>query len=118
MALHVFGIPNCGTVRKARNWMDERDVNYTFTNFRADSPSLSQVAHWVEALGAKAMRNTSGGSYRALPVEKTDWDVARWTQEFAADPMLIKRPLIERDGVPVLVRFRASDELLTQWLIA
>ena len=118
MALHVFGIPNCGTVRKARKWMDARGIEHTFTNFRTDTPTPDQVAQWVDVLGAKAMRNTSGGSYRALPNEKADWDDARWTQAFAEDPMLIKRPLIERDGVPVIVGFRASDELLTQWLIA
>ena len=60
----------------------------------------------MAAFGAKAMRNTSGGAYRALGDEKKTWSDARWQEAFAADPMLIKRPIVEKDGVPVAVGFR------------
>ena len=115
--LTVYGIPNCGTVKKARRWMDEREAAHTFVDFRATPPSRGQVEGWVEALGAKAMRNTSGGSYRALPPEKQDWDDARWVEAFAADPMLIKRPIIERDGTAVQVGFRGSEDALAATLL-
>ena len=114
----VYGIPNCGTVKKARAWLDSRGVVHSFVDFRATPPSGDQVASWVAALGARAMRNTSGGSYRSLPPEKSEWDDARWTQAFQADPMLIKRPIIEREGVAVQVGFRGTDEQHEQRLLA
>lgn len=113
----VYGIPNCGTVKKARKWLDARDVGHEFVDFRKTPPSRERVEAWVAALGAKKMRNTSGGSYRALPAEKADWDDTRWTAEFFADPMLVKRPVIERDGAPVQVGFRGSDEDLAAVLL-
>lgn len=115
--LTVYGIPNCGTVKKARSWLDARGAAHTFVDFRATAPDRRQVEAWVSALGARAMRNTSGGSYRALPEDKQDWDDARWTDAFTADPMLIKRPVIERNGSAVQVGFRGSDEELAATLL-
>ena len=37
---------------------------------------------------------------------------AAYRKAFAADPMLLKRPVVERDGEPVLVGFRGSDDAL------
>ena len=70
-----------------------------------------------EALGAKAMRNTSGGSYRALPAEKKTWSDARWKAEFVKDVMLIKRPILEKDGVAVKVGFRGTDDEIASVLL-
>lgn len=116
MALKLYGIPSCGTVMKARRWLDERGVPYEFIDFRTTPPSREQVERWVASFGAKAMRNTSGGAYRALGPEKKTWTDEHWTEAFAADPMLIKRPIIERDGQPVQVGFRGSDEQIAQTL--
>ena len=49
---------------------------------------------------------------------QSEWDDARWTQAFQADPMLIKRPIIEREGVAVQVGFRGTDEQHEQRLLA
>lgn len=106
MALTVYGIPSCGTVKKARAFLEEEELPHTFVDLRATPPPKEQLARWVAAFGTRALRNTSGGSYRALPAEKDSWSDEEWTARFATDPMLIKRPVIERDDVPVLVGFR------------
>lgn len=109
MALTIYGIPSCGTVKKARAWLDAAGLPHTFVDFRATPPSAEQVAAWVTALGARAMKNTSGGSYRALGPEKEGWTDARWREAFVADPMLIRRPVVEVDGRPVLVGWNLGD---------
>jgi arsenate reductase len=111
--LTVYGIPTCATVQKARSWLHEHGIAHTFVDYRQTPPSPERVAHWVRALGASALRNTSGGSYRALGPEKDGWDDAAWIAAFSSDPMLIKRPVIERDGVPVQVGFRGPGPGLT-----
>jgi arsenate reductase len=105
LAITVYGIPTCGTVKKARAWLDRHGVAHAWVDFRATPPEPARVARWVRALGAGPLRNTSGGAYRALGDEKAGWDDARWTAAFQADPMLIKRPVVEIDGEPVLVGF-------------
>ncbi len=105
----VYGIPNCDTVKKARRWLDARGVEHQFVDFRKNPVPAQTVGSWVSSLGSKAMKNTSGGSYRALGDEKKTWDDDAWAAAFAKDPMLIKRPLIERDGVAVQAGFRGTD---------
>lgn len=115
--LTVYGIPTCGTVKKARAWLDAAGAAYTFVDLRATPPGADAVASWVAAFGTRALRNTSGGSYRALGAEKNSWDDAAWTAAFAADPMLIKRPVVERDGAPALVGFAADEAELRRRLL-
>jgi arsenate reductase len=116
MAFTVYGIAACSTVRKARVWLEARGEAHDFVDFRATPPSAERVAAWVEAFGTKAMRNTSGGSYRALDETKKTWSDARWLEAFCADPMLIKRPIIERDATPLKVGFRGADAELSEVL--
>lgn len=121
MALTVYGIPTCGTVKKARAWLDQHDFTHTFVDLRQQTPTRATVASWVAAFGAKALRNTSGGAYRSLGPEKDTWSDEAWVDAFTADPMLIKRPVITRANPPhadrpLLVGFRdptAAKEALT-----
>lgn len=108
MKLQVFGIPACGTCRKARAWLSERGLDHKFVDLRESPPTKSRVGRWRKAFGAKAMRNTSGGSYRALGPERESWSDARWEEAYAADPMLIRRPVLEIDGSPVAIGFSAA----------
>lgn len=105
----VWGIPSCGTVKKARVFLDELGVQYRFADLRATPPTRAQVERWVSAFGTQAMKNTSGGSYRALPADKDAWSDAQWIAAFVSDPMLIKRPVIERADAPVVVGFRVDE---------
>ena len=109
MALTVHGIPTCGTVKKARAWLDARDIPHTWVDLRTSPPSADRVKGWATAFGTRAMRNTSGGSYRALGPEKDTWTDDQWVAAFVADPMLLKRPVIERDGAPAVVGFNLPE---------
>jgi arsenate reductase len=110
----VYGIPTCGTVKKARAALDDANAAHSFVDFRQTPPSAAQVATWVKTFGVAALKNTSGGSYRALGAEKDSWSDAAWTQAFQADPMLIKRPVVEVGGVPVVVGFRGDVSVITR----
>lgn len=109
MTIQVFGIPNCGTCKKALKWLEENKIPYEFINTRENPPSKNMIELWVNSLSAKPMRNTSGKSYRALGEERSSWSDERWTEEFSKDMMLLKRPLFVKDGEAVLVGFRGSD---------
>lgn len=116
MPIQVYGIPNCGTCKKACQWLESRKIEYDFINTKEQPPSRDTIADWVESLGNKPMRNTSGQSYRSLGAEKDGWEDQEWIDAFAQDAMLLKRPLFVRDGKAVLVGFRAKEEVLLQAL--
>ena len=117
MSIKVYGIPNCGTCKKAFKWLEENSVAYEFINTTEHTPTQEEIAAWVSSLGAKPMRNTSGKSYRALGEEKKIWDDERWSEEFSKDVMLLKRPLFVKDGQAVLVGLRAKEEELQAKLV-
>jgi arsenate reductase len=105
----VYGIPACGTCRKARAWLESREIDHDWVDLRESPPSRARIRRWMKAFGFRPMRNTSGGSYRALGPERDGWGDREWEEAFAADPMLLKRPVLEIDGAPVRVGFRTGD---------
>ena len=117
MSLKVYGIPNCGTCKKAIAWLQENKIEHQFINTKEQPPSKSAIANWVATLGNKPMRNTSGKSYRALAEDKKAWTDEQWIEAFAEDAMLLKRPLFTKDDRAVLVGFRASETELKEKLV-
>ncbi len=113
---HVYGIPTCSTCKKALKWLDEQSYAYVFINTKEAPPSRDMIQAWVAVLGSKPMRNTSGHAYRALGPDKANWADAQWVEAFAADAMLLKRPLFVRDGQAVMVGFRGTDAELQSHL--
>ena len=109
MSLIVYGIPTCSTVTTARRWLTAHGFEHEFVDFRAHPPDRAAVASWVRQFGAQAMKNTSGGAYRELGAEKDRWTEEQWTEAFFANPMLIRRPLVTRDGAPILVGWKYGE---------
>lgn len=116
MSLKVYGIPNCGTCKKALKWLDEQQIEYEFINTKENSPTKEMLENWIDSLGSKSMRNTSGYSYRALGEEKKTWSDKQWIEAFSQDAMLIKRPLFVKNDEAVLVGFRSNEEVKKQKL--
>lgn len=98
-------------------WLADHGVDYVFINTKEESPTPTQLSDWVNQLGAKSMRNTSGKSYRALGEERNRWTEEQWVDAFSKDAMLLKRPLFVKDGTAVLVGFKASDAILQEKLM-
>ena len=105
-SIQVYGIPTCGTCKKALQWLDLQQISYEFINTKEQPPSTEQIANWVKVLGDKSMRNTSGQSYRALDEIKDTWSEAEWVTAFSDDVMLLKRPIFVKDGIVIAVGFR------------
>ncbi|NJL82490.1 MAG: Spx/MgsR family RNA polymerase-binding regulatory protein [Chloroflexaceae bacterium] len=109
MSIQVYGIPNCGTCRKALQWLDANGATYEFINLKEIPPDRETIAGWITTLTAKPLRNTSGISYRNLGEEKQTWTDEQWLDAFAQDAMLLKRPIFVKAGVAVLTGFRAKE---------
>ncbi len=112
MSLQVYGIPNCGTCKKAFKWLQDNGVDYEFIDTKDNPPLRELIQNWVDVLGAKPMRNTSSQSYRALGDEKQTWTDEQWVEAFAKDAMLLKRPLFVKDGTAVVVGFREKEDVI------
>ena len=116
MSIQVYGIPNCGTCKKAFKWLEDSEITYEFINTKENPPTRETIEKWVNSLGFLPMRNTSGQSYRALGNERKDWTNIEWIEAFAKDAMLLKRPLFVKDGTAVLVGFRETADVMREKL--
>ena len=116
MNIRVYGIPNCGTCKKAVQWLEDNQIEYEFVDTKKQPPSKEEITSWVKDLGFKPMRNTSGKSYRALGDVRNSWDDNQWIEAFSKDAMLLKRPLFVVNDEAVLTGFRASETELKEKL--
>lgn len=95
----LYGIPNCDTVKKARNWLERSGVNYDFHDFKQAGPSNKQLNAWVKTLGWEKLLNKRSTSWRNLSdKDKESLNQANAIKIMLAQPTIIKRPLLDING--------------------
>ena len=101
MALTLYGIPNCDTVKKARTWLDAAGVPHIFHDFRKDGLEAAKLQSWIDAIGWETLLNKNGTTFRKLPdTDKAGLDAAKAKALMLGQPAMIKRPVVEAaDGV-------------------
>lgn len=109
MSLAFYGIPNCDTVKKARNWLEDNGIAYTFHDYKKEGADSARLTRWAGMVGWEKLLNRAGTTFRKLDdADKTDIDEAKAIGLMAANPSLIKRPVVEVPG-GVLVGFKADE---------
>lgn len=105
----LYGISNCDTIRKARKWLQERDIEYTFHDFRKDGLNPVQLRAWVAELGWEALLNKRGTTWRKLPEQtRATMDETLALAVMEDQPAIIKRPLLATSG-QLVVGFSAKQ---------
>ena len=101
----IYGLKNCDSCRKARDWMDDTGLAFRFHDLRADGLPDGAVAKWSAAAGWEALLNRRSTTWRGLDkADQADLDAEKARQLMESHPTLIKRPVIEAGG-SVLVGF-------------
>lgn len=66
----VYGIKNCDTVKKARKWLEQRDIAHQFHDFRADGIAASEIESWFGRGAPVALVNKRSTSWKQLDAEQ------------------------------------------------
>ncbi|MDH5491617.1 MAG: Spx/MgsR family RNA polymerase-binding regulatory protein [Myxococcales bacterium] len=111
MPIRVYHYPRCSTCKKALRWLEGEGIEAQAIHIVESPPSKALLRRVLRGSGLplRKLFNTSGGSYREggwrdrLP----QLSEAEALEALAADPMLIKRPLVEGEGIH-LVGFDAA----------
>ncbi len=99
MLIKIFGIPNCNTVKKARDWLTSNNIPYEFVDFKKQIPTEPQVQGWLARVELDQLINRKGTTWRSL---SEDQQKLAQTQAGAialmlSKPSVIKRPVLQSE---------------------
>lgn len=107
--LTVFGIKNCDSVKKARRFLEDNNVAYTFHDFRVDGLDKSLIESWLEHTDWETLLNKRSTSWKQLSDEqRNNMSLANFIECSLELPTLIKRPVCT-GAHGVLVGFNAAS---------
>ena len=99
MAITIYGIKACDTMKKARDWLDQHRVGYAFHDYKTAGISRDVLEGWSRQVGWQVLLNRAGTTFRGLPEgDKADLDEAKAIGLMLAQPSMIKRPVLDVDG--------------------
>lgn len=98
MEFTMYEYKGCGTCRKARKWLAEREVEVTLKPIRETPPTEEELARMLGFLDGEVRRlfNTSGGDYREMNLKEKlpGMSEAEMFALLAANGNLVKRPFL------------------------
>ncbi len=104
--------PKCSTCKKAKAWLDDRNIEFDDRHIVEDNPTADELRLWhkMSDLPLRRFFNTSGMLYRDLGLKDK---LPAMTEDemydlLATNGMLVKRPLLVLDDT-VLVGFREKE---------
>jgi arsenate reductase len=107
MAITIYGIKNCDTMKKARAWLSEHGVDYVFHDYKAAGIDRPRLSGWVDKLGFETLLNRSGTTFRSLPdSDREGLDASKAIRLMLAQPSMIKRPVLDLGRGEILVGFK------------
>ena len=115
--MKLYGIPNCSTVKKARNWLDVNGLGYQFHDFKKLNIHTATLENWLTQVSHDKLINRASLTWRGL----TDDVKQSMTNDIAAIHLMIektsviKRPILEKDGKIIALGFsEAQYQLLSR----
>ncbi len=110
MATTLYGIADCDTIRKARKWLERQGVTYVFQDYKKAGVDEERLRGWAGEVGWETLFNRRGTTFRKLPEEsKENIDEDKAIMLMVAHPSMIKRPVLESDGNPLIVGFKSTE---------
>ncbi len=98
--MKLYGIPNCSTVKKARDWLTLHSIEVEFHDFRKQGLDANTATRWLEQRNFSELINRKGLTWRGLAEEQKLAVKDNATALFLMmdKTSVIKRPLLERNG--------------------
>lgn len=98
MTVHMYGIANCDTIRKARKWLMEHNIACTFHDYKKEGVNAALLKLWSMQLGWETLLNKRGTTWRNLPDEdKQNLNEKSALALLCKHPSMIKRPILVVD---------------------
>ena len=105
----MYGIANCDTIKKAKKWLEQHNIAFTFHDYKKLGADAEVLAQAIDASSLDTVVNKRGTTYRKL----SDEQKANITPENATELLIeyssmIKRPIIKSEN-GIIVGFNESQ---------
>ena len=95
----LFGFKNCDTIKKARQWLAEQGIDYSFHDVRIDGIEAATIEYWIEQSNWETVLNRRGTTWRKLDSQvQATTNRDNVTALLLEHPAMIKRPVLDIDG--------------------
>lgn len=115
-SITLYGIPNCDTVKKARQWLAGQGAQVQFHDFKKDGVPDALIDGWLQQVGWETLLNRKGNTWRGLDeaAKAGVTDAASARALMQAQSSVIKRPVVRWADGSVTVGF--SEQVFAQAL--
>jgi arsenate reductase len=109
--MKLYGISNCNTVKKARDWLTAHQIAYEFHDFKKQGISEQQLQSWLTQLPESKLINRAGLTWRGLDehTKQSIVDNASAITLMMAKTSVIKRPILEKDSKIIALGFSETE---------
>ena len=95
----LYGISNCDTIKKAKKYLADNNIDFTFHDYRKDVVNEQLVSEFAEHIDWEQLVNKRGTTYRALCDEqKQNLSKDTAITLLVEQPAMIKRPVLVNDN--------------------
>jgi arsenate reductase len=104
----LYGISNCDTVKKAKNWLESNNLDYRFHDFRKQGLEPEIIQDWLTQISWDKLLNKRSTTWRNLESEvQQSVNADNIIELLVKNPTLIKRPVLKVNGI-INVGFNAD----------
>jgi len=105
----LYGIPNCDTIKKARKWLDDKNIAYEFHDYKKAGIDRKTLQNWCKEFGYETLINKRGTTWRKLEDQlKNNINETSAIKIMQENTSVIKRPVLISDHTKI-VGFNEAD---------
>mgnify|MGYP001813871136 CR=1 FL=1 len=94
--LTVYGIKSCDTCRRAKKFLQDRDIEFRFHDLREDGLDIQMLERWAARIDWERLLNRKSLTWRKIPeADRNDMTKDRAFALMLDRPTLVKRPVLE-----------------------
>lgn len=96
--IHLWGIPQCSSVKKIISPLKASALAFTFHNYDKEPVAPERIRRWLNAVGSGRLINPSAASWKSLSAEERSLargDIEKTLALLTINPRICRRPIIE-----------------------
>ena len=107
--IKLYGISNCDSVKKARKWLDNKNLEYEFHDYKKLGVPEKNLKQWVKKFGWETVLNKRSTTWKKLD-DKTRQNLNEHSaiRIMLENPSSIKRPVLI-DNNKLIIGFKEAE---------